>query len=758
MAIWNDHFYNGIDEYSDGDVEEEILDYVQNPEESLESFIGDSYAKGYHLLPIRENILNWYPFRKDQIALEIGAGCGAITGALCDKLKKVVSVDLSERRSKINYERHKKAENLTIMVGNLNDMQFEETFDYVILNGVLEYAISFTESDKPYHHFLSNLSRFLKPDGKFLIAIENRLGLKYFNGAKEDHTGNYFLGLNGYVGNETVRTFSKSELINLLSDIGFEFHKFYYPYPDYKFPNEIFTDETLKENEYGKPITNIEENRYVLFNENLVNESLVKEGVIDVFANSFLVECSREQFETQVLYAKLNSERNERFRIGTVIQNIGAQKREVIKFPLNLKSEKHVENIFLTMKNQKEKNIHPLEGDMQNNAVHFPFLKNKTIDALCYEMIQKNEINEVFVLLHNFFEEMKRNCGEIKITNNIYTDCFCEYFGDQKLERNFECVYNSNIDLIMDNIYQIGQEYVIIDCEWVYPQWIPISFIMWRALNELYSKHEGLRQKVEQNQFMKEFEIDEEMDRVFRCWSEYFAQEYVGVKQKIKLAKQMVPISLDEIHQSEKRKSMVTMSLYIDKGQGFSEESKLYKDVSIKDGKFRVEFDIPNESNISSLRFDPVEDEIITCFVESVSAGVEIIGSNATRNDEDNHQVFDCLDPQYYLKKTDDVVNVDISGEICIKDGSSLKNEIEQGNIFWHKINLQLSLEQKELNTINLGLKRENEELIKESKKLTEKSKELIEINGKMMAQNGYLLTEKKFEKMSKEDKEEKKI
>lgn len=297
MAIWNDSFYKGVDEYSDGDVEEEILHYVQNPEESLETFIGDSYAKGYHLLPVRENILNWYPFQKDQIALEIGAGCGAITGALCNKLKRVVSVDLSKRRSKINYERHKMAQNLTIMVGNLNDMQFEETFDYVILNGVLEYAISFTDSDKPYHLFLSNLSRFLKPKGKFLIAIENRLGLKYFNGAKEDHTGNYFLGLNGYVGNETVRTFSKSELIRLLSDIGFKFHKFYYPYPDYKFPNEIFTDETLEENEYGRPIINIEEDRYVLFNENLVNESLIKEGVSDVFANSFLVECSRSNLK-----------------------------------------------------------------------------------------------------------------------------------------------------------------------------------------------------------------------------------------------------------------------------------------------------------------------------------------------------------------------------------------------------------------------------------------------------------------------------
>ena len=607
------------------------------------------------------------------------------------------------------------AQNLTIMVGNLNDMQFEETFDYVILNGVLEYAISFTDSDKPYHLFLSNLSRFLKPKGKFLIAIENRLGLKYFNGAKEDHTGNYFLGLNGYVGNETVRTFSKSELIRLLSDIGFKFHKFYYPYPDYKFPNEIFTDETLEENEYGRPIINIEEDRYVLFNENLVNESLIKEGVSDVFANSFLVECSQEQFEAKVLYAKLNSERNERFRIGTVIQKAEKQKREVIKFPLNIKAEKHVANIFINMQDKKEKNIHPLQCDLQDKELKFPFLNAKTLDAICCEMIQNNRCSDVIDLLHEFFIKMKKNNNECKLVSNIYTQEFCKYFGNYKINREFECVFDFNIDLIMDNIYQIDGEYVIIDCEWVYSQWIPVSFIEWRALNELYSKHEGLRQILERTQFMKEFEIDEEMDQAFQCWSEYFAQEYVGAKQRINLAKPMIPVSLDEIHQAERRKQVAVMSLYIDRGQGYSEEDKLYEEVCIQDGRFKVEFVLEKVSDVKSLRFDPIENEIITCFVESISDGVVIRGSNATRNDENNYQIFNCMDPQYYLEIVGMISRLCISGKIFVKDENEIKREL---------------IQKREIGKINEELKIKNHELQMK--------------NGKLMAEYGYLLTEYK--------------
>ncbi len=47
-------------------------------------------------------------FKKDASVLEIGAGCGAISGVLCRNAKHVTSVDLSKRRSLINANRNKK--------------------------------------------------------------------------------------------------------------------------------------------------------------------------------------------------------------------------------------------------------------------------------------------------------------------------------------------------------------------------------------------------------------------------------------------------------------------------------------------------------------------------------------------------------------------------------------------------------------------------------------------------------------------------
>ena len=182
-----------------------------------------SFPMVYHFSGLRENILSWYPLKETDSVLEIGAGCGAITGMLCRKAGHVTSVELSKRRADINYARNNDKENLTIMVGNLNDMTFPEKFDYVVVNGVLEYAMSFTEGKTPYETFLQRMGAYLKPEGRLLIAIENRLGLKYFAGAPEDHTDLHFFGINGYPGNQSVRTFSKNELGELLENSGFPF-------------------------------------------------------------------------------------------------------------------------------------------------------------------------------------------------------------------------------------------------------------------------------------------------------------------------------------------------------------------------------------------------------------------------------------------------------------------------------------------------------------------------------------------------------
>jgi len=288
-------FYSGEDQYSDGDIEDEMLDIAKdnydgsrNLEEILEN--DNRWPILYHFSPIRENVLNWYPFTEGASILEVGSGCGAITGALCRSGTSVTCIELSKKRALVSAYRHKSKENLEIYVGNMNDIVFSSKFEYITLIGVLEYAKLYTHTQNPFVDFLKKIKALLAPNGKLITAIENRYGLKYWAGAKEDHTGLLFEGLLGYKNSNSATTFSKNELIKILQEAGFPENEFYYPYPDYKMPHAVYSDRRLPQAyELNLNNLNYDQDKISLFDEQVAYEGIIENGLYDFFSNSFLV-------------------------------------------------------------------------------------------------------------------------------------------------------------------------------------------------------------------------------------------------------------------------------------------------------------------------------------------------------------------------------------------------------------------------------------------------------------------------------------
>lgn len=300
----NYDFYTGRDNYSEGDIEKDVILYL---EKYGENGYGEVFKKDlrwsvfYHITPIRKNIINWYPFKENSSVLEIGAGMGAITGVLCDRAAQVTSVELSKQRAMAIQARCGNRDNLELILGNFNDIKFERKFDYITLIGVLEYAPLYTGTNNPYYDFLNGIKELLNPGGKLLIAIENQFGMKYFSGAPEDHIGKMFEGIIGYNNKKGVRTFGKQEISNILKQSGFEFIKFYYPLPDYKMPNIIFSDDYMPdENTINEYLPYLSEETSVLFDEKLAYCDIIKNGMFSFFANSFFIEASTEEIDTNV--------------------------------------------------------------------------------------------------------------------------------------------------------------------------------------------------------------------------------------------------------------------------------------------------------------------------------------------------------------------------------------------------------------------------------------------------------------------------
>ena len=284
--------------YSDGeDVENFLLKLFMNKpsKEEISNILisNNTWPIRYHLSEERENLLSWYNFKEGASLLEIGAGCGALTGLFLEKGLDVTAVELSKRRANIIRARYSENKNLTVIDGNINEKSFKHKFDYVTLVGVLEYAGRFGKGSNPFKGMLEEIKSFLKKDGVLIIAIENKLGLKYWRGAPEDHTNILFDSIQDYPNYDGVRTFSKKEIEKLLKSSGYKNSYFYYPLPDYKFCYEIFSEDYLPSENHAIaaslfPSPHPSESLQ-LFNEQRVSNTLQNEDLFEEFANSFLV-------------------------------------------------------------------------------------------------------------------------------------------------------------------------------------------------------------------------------------------------------------------------------------------------------------------------------------------------------------------------------------------------------------------------------------------------------------------------------------
>lgn len=248
LRIWAKPGFAGIN-YTDGNETEQRIAGAINQASDISVLSTElrqhctDWPSLYHLSGTRANILR--PFEKllKGVVLEIGAGCGAITRYLGECGANVLALEGSPRRAAIARSRTRGLENVTVLAEKFDEFQCDHQFDVITLIGVLEYANLFTSEDNPPLAMLARVRELLKPNGKLIIAIENQLGLKYFAGAPEDHLGQPMYGIEGRYRKDQPVTFGRKVLNAMLQRVGFAKTEFLAPFPDYKLPVSIITEE-----------------------------------------------------------------------------------------------------------------------------------------------------------------------------------------------------------------------------------------------------------------------------------------------------------------------------------------------------------------------------------------------------------------------------------------------------------------------------------------------------------------------------------
>lgn len=596
--------YPGEDLYCDGEIEDELLAIARDCSAvEYQRIIEErkSWEILYHFSQLRENIVEWLPINGAMKVLEVGSGCGAITGALSRKAGEVTCVELSKKRSLINAYRHMDADNVTIHVGNFQDVEPDLPcdYDYICLIGVFEYAQAYIGSETPYEDFLKIIKKHLKPGGHIAIAIENKFGLKYWAGCREDHLGVYFAGIEDYPKGGVVRTFTKDGLLAIAKRCGFFETQMYYPYPDYKFMTTLYSDRRLpRRGELSDNDRNFDRDRLRLFDEKRVFDSVIREGQFPLFSNSYLLLLGPSLSEE---YVKYSNDRKEAFQIKTVQKSTGIGP-VIEKHPLSKEAYQHMEDTADAYEKLSKRYQGSLltvnEAGLKRTAEGTPyitikFLKGKTLEEILDERLEKGDAEG----FQNLFDEYLKRIS----------------VGEEQEIADYDMIF-ANIIVEQDDNgrYKLDNAWNLIDCEWTFERAVETKEIAFRAVY-CYLLEDEKRNGLNVDLIMDKLGIGQMEAEQYRRQEMKF-QKYVTGKH-LSMAELREAIgnrcySLADICDGlTGRPDDDRIQIYEDTGNGFREEQSFFPEEDgeqlVRNAEGLVELSVKIGRGRSALRIDP---------------------------------------------------------------------------------------------------------------------------------------------------------
>jgi len=581
----NYDFYPGEDKYSDGSIEDELLNITKNcGRMEYQQIIEErkSWPILYHLSPVRGNIVDFLPITSKDKVLEIGSGCGAITDTLSKKAGSVTCVDLSKRRSFVNAYRNHDRSNVSIHVGNFTDIEpaLDTDYDYVCLIGVFEYGSSYIPTETPYEDFLKIILRHVKENGRAIIAIENKFGLKYWAGCAEDHNGEFYSSIENYPKGGSARTFTRRGLEKIFKRCGVDRYSFYYPYPDYKLMNTLYSDKRLpQKGELTDNICNYDRNRLLTFNESYAYDSIIEEDEFPLFSNSYLAIIGPD---IDIKYVKYSNDRVENYSIRTQITS-----EDVVKIPMETTAKNHLKamadsyNKLAERYKDSDLKINKCIYDSSEDAAHFEFEKGISLEVLMDEALFSKKYEEFEALFDKYYDYISYN-----YKGNI-----------------------TNYDLIFANILVDGDKWTVIDYEWTFDEEKDPKEIAYRALY-CYILEDERRNCFDFTRLTNKIGLNEETIELYREREASFQKGVTGNHKSLgEIRATIGTYVLNSITLAEKELKKIVderIQVYFDNGNGLSEEnSKYIPDVYVD--KNRICADVDFDGNTKMLRIDPAD-------------------------------------------------------------------------------------------------------------------------------------------------------
>lgn len=479
-----------------------------------------------------KGLIKWYEFHKGSRALCVTVGTD-IQNPLVEALtESTLEVEIADIRH-LDEAVEKKATN------------FNTSYDYIIMSKALE------RSQNP-QAVLQLLRSMLTANGKLLLGMDNRLGIRYFCGDRDAYTGRNFDSIENYAKINLTdrkqlggRAYSKAEIIQLLESAGFCQHRFYSVLPELSNPQVLYAEDYLPEEEldirifpqYNYPDT-------IFLEEEQLYTTLIQNGLFHTMANGYFIECSLDGSFANVKHVTVSMERGNENAMFTIIRRDNRVEKKAVYAEGNKKLQQLLEN----NRYLQEHGVKMVDACIEQDAFVMPYVQGEPATDYFRNLLYKDkelfiqELDRFWNLIQNSseqvpyeevnWEQFEPNWQKRKADDPNKDKWKKIAFGTEQDRENLGVILKRGyIDLVSLNCFFIDGDFVFYDQE-LYVENLPAKVILKRTIQLIYGGNSQMELLLPQKQILERYHLNEYEE----LWNQFIVRFLDDLRNDTKLA------------------------------------------------------------------------------------------------------------------------------------------------------------------------------------------------------------------------------
>lgn len=459
------------------------------------------------------------------------------------------------------------------------ELEDEQQYDYIV-------AIHTFETTKEPYKLLHKCKKHLKSDGKLLLAVDNRLGLRYFCGDRDPFTGRNFDGVEDYRRVSSVdrdqlegRVYDKVTVEQYLEKAGFVNRQCFSVFPSIDAPQLFYAQDYLPEEELSiRYFTHYTHPDTVFLEEAYLYDGLVKNNMFHQMANGYLFECALENIECatkNVKHITLSMDRGESAAMATIICN----DEMVIKKALYSQGVNGLQSLKRNHEDLKSHGIAVVDGKLEADTYIMPYIKAEIGTKHLQNLLRRDK--EAFIHEMDAFREVILHSSE------QIEPALSEFEAKEQPEiANGVWLKKGYFDLVPLNAFYVDGEYLFFDQEFCIENY-SANVIIVRMVDIVYGGHSDLAAILPREFFWKRYDMEDQVPYL-RKKSNEFLYELRNQKQ-LKGFNNAHRINYEQVHSNRQRMNFSTdeyQKLFVN----IFDDLERYKLVLFGSGNFAKKF------------------------------------------------------------------------------------------------------------------------------------------------------------------------